>query len=974
MTMLKKLFSRQFYRSIPFWFLFLTCLYSLCGFLLLPKLLNDVITDQVKTHLGWQTSIEKIEFNPFLMTLSIHQLAIYEDQKVALSFSRFHADFELRSLTEGAYTFKNVELVDPNFSLSIDENGSTNIQNALNAHQQPIVKIEQEPEDKAEQVLPKLLFDNISVINGSLNATDQSHGQLITHNINPITFKLQAFSTYIEKGGDYHLQLSLEKNQSLEWSGNIAVSPVSSSGSLTIKGIRLHRFWPYIKAYSPYELRNSNLDITAEYALNFVDEKFQLTLNDAYITFNDIQLADPQNKDKFLDINQIKIGPTAFDLLQQSVEIEKIDIDSIELALIRDKNGELELLQALNRFNAEKAPQPEKAQPTSPFQWAIDAINIHSSRVQLTDHSPEGSAAIKVHNIDATLSALNHTLANQQPFSLSYQVESSQKNNISGNLVLTPFSLNSDIKLANIPLNIIQPYLSEIANVKIKEGNISLDGKAQFALSSTQELAGKFTGQIDIAKFDSQDTLINRRLLGWEQLTVAPMTVNFSPLSIDIKKVLLNKPYSRLIITEDKQVNFSQLMVQQTAATAEPTSTPPKTATPNVEITEISFKNGEAYFADLSLIPQFGTSIQNLNGYIKGLSSMSSAPADVDISGSVEEYGKVAVKGQINPLADQLYADMNVNFDKVELTTLTPYSGRYAGYVIDKGKLSLDLNYKIIEGILDGKNRLILDQFELGDKVESEEAVDLPIKLALALFKDSNGVIDINLPTKGDMNSPDFEIGGLVMKALLNIMTKAIASPFSLLANLADGDEQSLNSVSFELGSAVLNKQQKSNLKTLASLLTSRPQLILEIRVYVDSKQEKHQLQRQALIQQLNLDNKENQQGIKEMEALFNKLKGRQAASELKAQLSIAQDDQQKVDEKQIQQHYEQALFDQLVLLQPIETLQLRELAQQRISAIKNELITINKVNNQQVFALNPSLNGSAEGSIISTIFSLNSK
>ena len=988
MSIFKKLLSRQFYRSIIFWFLFLLTLYTVFGFLLLPKLLDNTIRDQVNSHLGWQTDIEKIEVNPFLFTLTINHLAITENNTVIntspLSFSRFHADFELRSIIEGAFTFKNVELIDPSFTVLINQDGSTNIQQALLAHQLPALETQQQTEEDqhSPSALPKLLFDNISVVDGSLIANDHSQGELLTHKINPISFHLKAFSTYVEQGGEYQLQLALDDQQSLQWKGNIAVAPISSSGSFNIKGIHLHRFWPYIKPFSPYELRHSNVDLAANYALSFIDNQFQLTLNQAFVSLNDLQIADPQNSEHFVDIKQVKVGPTEFNLVEKSVAISNIEIDNIELDLLRDKNGELELLQPLAAFNNSAPSTTEKAdvkeQQSDPFLWSIDEININNSTVQVTDRSVAGDATIKLHDINASLSALNQSLSNEQPFSLSYKIESSQQNNFSGQLIAQPFSIDSNIKLAQIPINIIQPYLAEVANINIKSGNLSIDGNSKLALHDSQGLTGIFEGQIDIENFNSEDTVINRRLLGWEKLSVAPIKVNLSPLTIDIKQIALNKPYSRLIITEDRKVNFSQLMVENSNSKSKSKQENKAEAvtshSPSIEIAEISFKDGDAYFADLSLIPQFGTSIQQLNGAIKGLSSSKKQPADVDIIGSVEEYGKVSVQGQINPLADPLYTDMSVKFDKIELTTLTPYAGRYAGYVIDKGKLTLDLNYKISDGYLDGKNRLILDQFELGDNVESEESVDLPIKLALALFKDSNGVIDISLPTKGDMNSPDFEIGGLVMKALANVITKAVTSPFSLLANLAGGDEQSLNSVAFELGSANLNNEQKANLKTLASVLTERPQLILEMRVNVDSKLETIQLQQQALTKQLDLSNTDEQQKLNAMETLFTKQKGEKQLNILKQQIIATQDEQQKVDEKQFQQQYQQVLFDQLVKLQPIETLQLSELAQQRISVIKNELISVNKVGNQQIFALQPSLIANAEGTVINTIFSLNSK
>ena len=967
MKTLKKLFSRQFYRSIPFWLIFTLGFYSALGFLLLPKLINDTINEQVTKNLGWKTEIQKIAVNPFLLTLTIEKLAITEKQKNTISFSRFHADFELRSIFEGAFTFKNIELIDPSFNLSIDKEGSTNIQRALALHPQP------ETQTKADSAfeIPKLLFDNIQVQNGSLIANDLSQGELITLKLNPISFQLNSFSTYVKKGGDYQLHISIGDTQSLDWSGHISVAPISSQGSFNIKGIRAHRFWAYINKIAPYQLLNSNVDVQANYSVSYLNDNFQLQLNDAFLTLNNIQVAQKQVTQPFTTIKQIKIGPTEFDLQKQKVAIKKIAIDSINIDLLRDKKGQLPLLLALDPFlsKTEDSEATKTNSNKSPFLWSIDAITLNNSQVNITDDAVKGSASINIHKINASLFSLNQSLANKQAFSLDYQINTSDKNSISGELTATPFKLDSQIKLSKIPLSLIQPYLSEIANVKIKKGNLSLQGQSKLTMKAGKELSGDFKGSVNIADFDSSDTIINRRLLGWKHLSITPIKLNLSPLSVDINEVTLTKPYSRLIVTEDRNINFNQLMIK-TSGKKKPSTTP----LPTINISKVIIKNGSAYFSDRSLRPQFGTSIQNINGVIKGLSSNNLESADVAIKGTVEEYGKLSVNGKINPLSGDLSTDINVNFDKIELTTLTPYSGRYAGYIIEKGKLSLSLNYKIAKGMLNGKNRLILDQFELGDAVDSEESVDLPIKLALALFKDSKGVIDISLPTKGDMNSPDFEIRGLIFKALLNVMTKAISSPFSLLANLVGGNEESLNSVAFELGSASLTSQQKENLNTLATLLKQRPQLILDIRVNVDSKQESEELKKKLLTAKLSIENKNQAQKIQAMEDLLTELQGNKSLDKIKKELAITQSQTQETDQVLIDKQYHKTLFDRLINLQPISSLDLTELAQQRISAIKHELIIINKVNNQQIFALQPSLKGVATENTINTIFTLKSK
>lgn len=973
MNTFNKLFSRQFYRSIPFWLLFLLALYSVLGFFVLPKVIDSTIKEQVSSRLGWQTKIEKIAFNPFLFTLSIDNLDIRDAKSKAISFTRLHADFELRSITEGAYTFKEIALVDPNFHLEIDKAGKMRIQNALAAHPQP-VDPEAEATPAAPSATPKLLFDSIKIVNGVVSANDESRGEPIKHHLDDINFELQHFSTYVEKGGDYQLHITLNEDQSIDWKGNIAVAPIASQGTFALTGIKIERFWPYLAPLSPYKLLHSSTDLQADYTLSYIDDRLQLQLSEANIAMNDIALADPQKDTPFLNIKKISVGPTKFDLLKQSVAIENVVLDSIDLDVVRDKEAQIEFLTPLDAFLAKSTtsePAPETDADAPGFMWSVDNIALNDSSVQVTDQFVTGGAAIKVHNINAQLAQLNQSLSNKQPFSLDYQVESSGKNSLSGEMVAQPFSIETDIKLAALPIPIIQPYVAEIAHVEIQKGTVSLDGHSNLTPDADDGLTGLFKGSVAIDNFETLDTITKQRILGWQKLSVSPFTINLLPLEINIDQIALDKPYSRVVITEDRLVNLTQLMIDKGEPKTETDSTENAA---DIKIKEILLKDGGAYFADLSLIPQFSTSIENLNGSIKGLSSNNLESADVDLSGSIEEYGKMLVDGKINPLSGDLTTDIDVNFEKIELTTMTPYSARYIGYNIDKGKMNLGLNYKISKGILDGSNRLILDQFELGEKVESKEAIDLPLKLALALFKDSDGIIDINLPTKGDMNSPDFEIGGIVVKALVNVMTKAVTAPFSMLANLVGGDEDALKSVSFALGSATLSEQEKKNIATLSELLIKRPQLVLELRVQVDSSKDKKQLQLQAVEKQLDLSNKNAQQQLTATESALVQLMGEESVKNIKNQLVAAQGEQQSVDESAFNQQYQQALMNRLVSLQPIKDLQLSELAQQRISSIKNQLIKVNKVDSKQIFALQPSLKGSAEGAVINTIFSLTGK
>ncbi|NES12127.1 DUF748 domain-containing protein, partial [Pseudomonas laurentiana] len=249
-----------------------------------------------------------------------------------------------------------------------------------------------------------------------------------------------------------------------------------------------------------------------------------------------------------------------------------------------------------------------------------------------------------------------------------------------------------------------------------------------------------------------------------------------------------------------------------------------------IHIGEIAINDGSANFADFSLTPNFATAIQQLNGRIGTIDNRQPKPADVDIKGKVDRYAPVTIKGALNPFDPMASLDIATSFKRVELTTLTPYSGKFAGYRIRKGRLNLDLHYLITKGQLKAENKLVLEQLQLGEKVDSPDAVDLPIRLAVALLKDTEGKISIELPISGDLNNPQFSVMPIVWQTLRNLVMRAAQAPFKFIGGLVSGgDSQDLGSVAFAPGSSDLSSDAKGALDKLVSALKARPELRLEI-------------------------------------------------------------------------------------------------------------------------------------------------
>jgi hypothetical protein len=247
-----------------------------------------------------------------------------------------------------------------------------------------------------------------------------------------------------------------------------------------------------------------------------------------------------------------------------------------------------------------------------------------------------------------------------------------------------------------------------------------------------------------------------------------------------------------------------------------------------VRIRAVTIENGTTDFSDFSVEPNFSAAIFDLKGGVSGLTSDRASRAEVKLAGNVDRYAPVEISGQVNLLSAAVYSDLQMTFRNMELTTFNPYSGKYAGYSISKGKLTTELHYKIEDRKLDAKHHVVLDQLEFGAATESKSKVPLPVRLAAALLKDRHGVIDLNVPVSGSLDDPEFAVGPLVWKAFLGLLTKAVTTPFSLLGSLFGGGDE-IAFVDFAAGKAELTPDQLQKIATLARALTERPGLRLDI-------------------------------------------------------------------------------------------------------------------------------------------------
>jgi hypothetical protein len=480
--------------------------------------------------------------------------------------------------------------------------------------------------------------------------------------------------------------------------------------------------------------------------------------------------------------------------------------------------------------------QDQSGADSQPWRISVKELTLENYGVALEDRTLVKPVHVNLEPINLNLKNLSNQKDSQAELALTLKVNQTGTVRVKGLVSINPVSMDLSLQVARIALKSFQSYVDSVAQLELVTGTAGLDGKFQYRTLSGHGPEMRYKGSVSIDGFEAVDRLHSEDFLKWESLLFNGLVLDVQPDKLSISEIVANQPYARVIIWPDSTVNLTGIFSAQDGETTNDIDSEAQTPIP-VTINTVCIENASVNFSDLSLKPNFAMGIQYLNGTIRGLSSNSLARADVLLEGKVDKYAPVKIDGQINPLSEDLYTDLALFLKNIELSTFTPYSGKFAGYAINKGKLSLDLKYKLSENLLVGENEIFMDQFTFGERIDSPDATTLPVRLAAALLR--------------DLNDPEFSYGRIVVNALVNLITKIVSSPFDMLAGLVGGDGEGLSFVEFKFGSAALGTEQIRKLEQLAKGLQKRPALRLEIKGVADTKHDRVALAEAELLGQL---------------------------------------------------------------------------------------------------------------------------
>jgi len=586
----------------------------------------------------------------------------------------------------------------------------------------------------------------------------------------------------------------------------------------------------------------------------------------------DLRIQQPGGKNDMVRIGRFTISGGSFELDRRSIAIDEISLAKSQLNIQRDKKSVLNLSEIAGGSGAKAEVETKTAPPAPPWQYGVKKVALEDIGVHWRDEMPSaGPADIGIEKIQGDVKNISSAPNSAAKLSLKAQVGRSGLVGVDGRVITTPHvSTKLQLKANDLPILPVQPYFADKVNIRVTNGTVNARGSLNVQLA--KQAHAQYQGDLQVNRFASVDNLNSNDFLKWETLHVGGIKVVSEPLNVEVREISLANFYSRLVINPDGSINVQHIMgmgeesrqavagkvgaaaSQETTRkeVAKPrgkaaTSTARKTSPPSpIKIGRITLQSGRVNFSDRFIKPNYSANLTQIGGRVAGLSSDLSTTADVEIHGKVDGTAPVEILGKINPLSGNLFLDLAASAKGVDLPTATPYSAHYAGYPILKGKLSMDVKYHIENRKLRAENRVMLDQLTFGDKVESPTATKLPVLLAVALLKDRNGVIEVNLPISGSLDDPEFSVGGIILRVIINLITKAVTAPFALLGNLFGGGEE-LSFIEFEPGRTDLDKTARDKISSLAKALENRPALKLDITGRVDPSTDKEGLRHRIL-------------------------------------------------------------------------------------------------------------------------------
>jgi uncharacterized protein involved in outer membrane biogenesis len=809
--------------------------YALLGFVVVPWVAKAQIVRLARSRLHREASVAAVTFNPFTLAATVTGLALADrDGAPLLSFDRLAVDLEAAGVLQRAWRFREVRLDAPVFSARILADGRLGISDLLEPTP-PAAPV------AADTAPPRLIVDRVVLAAGRVAFEDASRTPLYRTTFEPLAIDLRDLTTIPRAAGGHAISVRIEGGAEIRWEGRQTVEPLRLEGRIELTDARMWKLWEMAGLDAPLEARGGTLDLAFTYLVERgADAAVRATFADGTLTLKDLAVHPRGGDERWLAIERLAATGVRLAYPERSLAIAEVRCLRPDVLARRSTDGALNWAEALPA-SSPAAKAPGDALPTAPWSGRVDALVVEGGTVRIEDASVSPPVALAVSDVTIRLGGLSTEPAAPVAVEASARLLGAGSVSLRGTAVAAGPAADLEVAADALDLVPLQPYLAALPGARLAGGSAGARGKV-----TLRPPPGGLTyeGAAWLAAAELQDGL-GERLLASRQVRADRVRFTSSPARLRIGSVVIDGGFAKVHIDTQGTMNLARLAGDDAPAAATPAAATAASPLP-VYIGTVRFRDASADFADESLILPFGTRIHALTGTVTDLATAGAAPARIALEGRVDETGYVSVDGTLR-VADPLAAtDIRVVFRSIVMDRLTPYAAEFAGYSIERGLLDVDIRYRIADRRLLGDHRVVATDLTLGGKVEGTEA-GLAVRLAIALLKDKDGRIDLDVPVEGSVDSPEFAYRKVMWQAVRTILGNIVKAPFRALGRLFGRDEEDLELVAFEPGRSALIPPEQDKLAKLAAELSRRGDLTIGIEGRFDASADAAVLRADAL-------------------------------------------------------------------------------------------------------------------------------
>ncbi|MFP3604952.1 DUF748 domain-containing protein [Paraburkholderia sp. SIMBA_053] len=743
--------------------------------------------------------------------------------------------------------------------------------------------------DAAKPAPPLDLSIKRFVLNdGTVNVRDEAASRPVDVGLEKLAVTLTDFSTLATAPAHYTLNTDLKRSGgSLGLAGALSLAAKTASAKLDVKSLNLPLLQPYLDAATTAQVTDGALSTTANIGANWSKSPAAVMIADTQLDLRSLKVAARGGREPLIALAQGSVKVKQVDLNARTADVTSVDTTGLAVDVQRLKDGSINLASLGAAHEAEPTRTAihaaKKAQAEGPaWRYKIGELNVKDATANFTDNTTPQPVKLGITPLQLKVQQISNDLGRPLPVELQATLNGKGTLDLKGDVTATPLKVAVKVNANRLDAAAFEPYFGSRLNAAIASALLNASG--DLALSQAKSLKASYRGDVALVDVRMLDKATSDPFAGWRSLALSKLKADYDEhgTSVDAERVTFTRFYGRVLLDAQGKLNLTDVVAHESGAAqsltrdknnkggAEPVPLTPPTAsavvnssapvvasasapassaapatvtaaTPPQNPVKLHFgqlvlQQGRVTYTDNFIKPNYTANLVGIQGTVGAFGTQSTTSAPVEIAAKLAANGPLSIRGTVNPLIAKPALDLTASAHDIELTNLTPYSAKYAGYPITKGKLNVDLHYKLENDQLNADNHLFIDQLTFGDHVENDTATKLPVRLAISLLKNSRGEIDVNLPVSGSLSNPEFSIGGLIWHAVLNLLQKAVTAPFSLIAHAFGGSGEELGYVEFEPGSAQLSEDDNKKLDTIVKALGSKPSIKMDLIGRVDPK------------------------------------------------------------------------------------------------------------------------------------------